>query len=196
MKKKIKELLNCPRMGPSTSIAKDNNNIKGLIDLIDHIGGLNDKVICEIGCFIGISTETFLQYSPKKLYAIDAWGLLNESYEDCNWILDGKLNFNSVEETFRTMAKNYDNIEIIKNYSHLASLQFKDQSLDFIYIDGEHKYESVKQDILNWMPKIKSSGYISGHDINQIGVVKAVSEIFDRQSIVAFDDTSWLVKVS
>jgi hypothetical protein len=33
-----------------------------------------------------------------------------------------------------------------------------------VYIDGNHKPEEVKKDIMNWLPKIKTNGYISGHD--------------------------------
>ncbi|MBT5491708.1 class I SAM-dependent methyltransferase, partial [bacterium] len=38
------------------------------------------------------------------------------------------------------------------------------QTLDFIYIDANHTYESAKEDIQLWYPKIKVGGMISGHD--------------------------------
>jgi len=179
VKRTLEQLIKTPRMGPNTPVTKFNNNVNGLIKLIQCVGELNDKTICEIGCFIGVSTETFLQFNPKKLYAIDAWGLLNESYKDCNWI-PGGVDFNSVESEFREMAKNYTNIEIIKDYSHAASKSFQDKYLDLVYIDG---------------PKIKSGGFISGHDINQTGVSRAVVESFDAQNVLVFEDTSWLVKI-
>jgi len=193
VKRTLEQLIKTPRMGPNTPVTKFNNNVNGLIKLIQCVGELNDKTICEIGCFIGVSTETFLQFNPKKLYAIDTWGI-NKSYKECNWI-PGGVDFNSVESEFREMAKNYTNIEIIKDYSHAASKSFQDKYLDLVYIDGEHTYDAVKQDIKNWLPKIKSGGFISGHDINQTGVSRAVVESFDAQNVLVFEDTSWLVKI-
>ena len=191
MKKTLEELIRMPRMGVNTRL--DNiNSVLGLIDMINHIGGLNNKVIVEIGCFTGVSTETFLQLNPKKLYAVDIWGL-NELYSDCDWI--GSVKFDLIEQSFRTMAKNYDNIEIIKNFSKHASFGFKNKSLDFVYIDGDHSYDAVVEDIEHWLPKIKSGGYISGHDGWSTEVIKAVNKTLNLSNMVSFSDTSWLVKV-
>lgn len=41
---------------------------------------------------------------------------------------------------------------------------FADLSLDFVYIDGDHRYEPVLFDLLNWWKKIRSGGIIAGHD--------------------------------
>jgi len=40
----------------------------------------------------------------------------------------------------------------------------KDASLDFIYIDGLHDFDSVIMDLVCWIPKVKKKGIISGHD--------------------------------
>ena len=193
MKKTLEELSRMPRMGANTEF-NNGNSVGGLIDMVNHIGGLKDKVMVEVGCFTGVSTETFLQLNPKKLYAIDIWGL-NESYTDCDWIESGKLNFSLIEESFRTMAKNYDNVEIIKNFSKHASFGFRNKSLDFVYIDGEHSYNAVVEDIQHWLPKIKSGGYIAGHDIAIYDVLYAIQKTLNTSDMVSFSDTSWLVKV-
>jgi hypothetical protein len=41
---------------------------------------------------------------------------------------------------------------------------FNDESLDFIYIDANHKYEFVKQDMETWFPKLRNGGIFAGHD--------------------------------
>lgn len=193
MKKTLDELIRIPRMGTDTTL--DNyNSVQGLIDMLNHIGGLTDKVMVEIGCFSGVSTETFLQFNPKKLYAIDIWGL-NDSYAECDWISSGKLNFTLIEQSFRTMAKNYDNVEIVKNFSKHASFGFRNNSVDFVYIDGDHSYNAVVDDIEHWLPKIKTGGYITGHDSSQIDVLNAVRKTLNPLTIVLFRDSSWLVKV-
>ena len=191
MKKTLEELIRMPRMGVDTKF-NNGNSVGGLIDMITHIGGLNNKVMVEIGCFTGVSTETFLQLNPKKLYAVDIWDL-NESYSDL--IEDGRSNFHLIEQSFRTMAKNYDNIEIIKNFSKHASFGFRNKSLDFVYIDGDHNYNAVVEDIEHWQPKIKSGGYIAGHDIIIYDVLYAVQKTLNTPNMVLFSDTSWLIKV-
>ena len=191
MKKTLEELITIPRMGVDT-LYNNGNSVGGLIDMITHIGGLNNKVMVEIGCFTGVSTETFLQLNPKKLYAVDIWDL-NESYSEL--IEDGRSNFHLIEQSFRTMAKNYDNIEIIKNFSKPASFGFRNKSLDFVYIDGDHNYNAVVEDIEHWQPKIKSGGYIAGHDIIIYDVLYAVQKTLNTPNMVLFSDTSWLIKV-
>jgi hypothetical protein len=193
MKKTIDQLKSCPRMGSNSGIYPS-NSIEGLIDMINHIGGLQNKTICEIGCFLGVSTETFLNFNPKKLYAVDIWGL-NMDYNDCDWIPGGRPNFENIESQFRDMCKHYTNVEIIKNYSKYASFGFANELLDVVYIDGEHTYESVLSDITHWLPKIKKNGYMSGHDINFESVRTAVNVGLKNPHISEFSDSSWLVKI-
>lgn len=59
-----------------------------------------------------------------------------------------------------------------------ASFRYKDESLDFVFIDGAHDYQSVKNDINHWYPKVKKGGYIAGDDFGWDGVNKAVKEFF------------------
>jgi hypothetical protein len=57
--------------------------------------------------------------------------------------------------------------------------KYKEKSLDFVFIDGSHKYEDVVKDIKAWMPKLKKGGILSGHDYSSAWpeVVKAVNDV-------------------
>jgi len=71
------------------------------------------------------------------------------------------------------------NINVIKGCSWEVADNFLDCSLDYVFIDADHQYESVKKDILAWLPKIKPGGIIAGHDyVSDFGVDKAVQEQF------------------
>jgi hypothetical protein len=86
-------------------------------------------------------------------------------------------------------------VEPIRSLSHLAATRYQDASLDFVFLDACHQYEQVKQDILAYLPKVKSGGFIGGHDYNKgsyPGVVRAVNEHFKSFQIMR---ESWLVKV-
>jgi len=76
-------------------------------------------------------------------------------------------------------AKVRDVIQDIKKNSWESANEFEDESVDFVFIDSDHKYESVVKDIQSWLPKIKKGGMMSGHDFTQrtAGVKKAVEEL-------------------
>ncbi len=56
------------------------------------------------------------------------------------------------------------NIQIIKKKSMDALNDFEDNSLDFIHIDANHKFDFVMEDLIGWAKKVRSGGIISGHD--------------------------------
>jgi len=94
-----------------------------------------------------------------------------------------------------TTKFDYSSIKEIKNFSKHASFGFRNKSLDFVYIDGDHNYNAVVEDIEHWQPKIKSGGYIAGHDIIIYDVLYAVQKTLNTPNMVLFSDTSWLIKV-
>ena len=54
------------------------------------------------------------------------------------------------------------------------------EKLDFVYIDANHNYECVKEDIEHWYPKVKVGGIIAGHDFHYKTVHTAVLEKFPK----------------
>ena len=70
-----------------------------------------------------------------------------------------------------------------------AASEYKDKSLDWVFIDGAHEYESVKADIEAWLPKVKQGGAIAGHDFNHEyqGIVQAVTESFEKWHVMRCD---------
>jgi len=67
---------------------------------------------------------------------------------------------------------------LIKADSVTASTFFADESIDYCFIDAGHHYEEVKADLEAWLPKMKPTGIMAGHDYNQAPVSKAVDESF------------------
>ena len=83
-----------------------------------------------------------------------------------------------------------------------ASKLFPDNFFDFIYIDGDHSYEAVKNDLHMWHPKLKKYGVMCGDDFSHIsgrGVIEAVQEFsFEKKLIIhtigSKDTQFWYVK--
>ena len=83
--------------------------------------------------------------------------------------------------------------KLLRLTSENASNLFSDQSIDAIFIDGDHTYEGVTNDINFWKSKIKKGGIIMGDDYNTFSdVKKAVQENFTDINI---DNNCWYVKV-
>lgn len=81
----------------------------------------------------------------------------------------------------------------VREWSDKAAALYKDSSLDFVFIDAGHSYENVSADILAWLPKVKSGGFIGGHDYQSAeGVRRAVNELIPGFDV---DGNSWLVQV-
>ena len=60
-----------------------------------------------------------------------------------------------------------------------AARCFGDRTIFLFFLDGSHDYNSVKNNIKAWLPKIMKNGIISGHDyVNCPGVKQAVDEVF------------------
>lgn len=82
----------------------------------------------------------------------------------------------------------------VKSRSVEAAAQIPYSSLDFVFIDGDHSYEAVRDDIKAWLPRVKKGGWIGGHDYaTEDGVTKAVNEAF--KEITGRPDSSiWLAR--
>ncbi len=163
--------------------------IEGLEDLCKLLGP--EAVIAEIGCYSGESTEVFAR-NLKMVFAIDPWksadGMDSEDTHNYTHKLD------VAERVFDNRRANFSNIFKLKGFDYEFIDIVPDKSLDAVYIDGNHYKEAVKKNIENWLPKVKDTGYICGHDYYDVtpGVVEAVDEAFGKPDYT-FKDSSWAV---
>lgn len=138
-----------------------------LQNLIDK----KDLVCAEVGVKRGVNAKDMLtKLSIKKLYLID------------NWI----TKHSSEEITLKNLEKFKDKIVTLTGESSKVCNNIKDEELDFVYIDADHKYKGIKKDIESYYPKVKIGGLICGHDYferKDRGVIKAVDEFFGKKNI-------------
>ena len=149
----------------------------GLIELLPK----TNLVGCEIGLAHGFNAVYFLDALPnlKKLYAIDPFLVYDTdgSRQGVPGIFLSQNNANNIKNMFiKNTAPYGDRIEFIEATSENAAKDIPDDILDYVFIDGEHSYESVSRDIKNYYTKVKSGGIIAGHDFGWPGVQQAVFE--------------------
>jgi hypothetical protein len=135
----------------------------------------------EIGVLDG-ETSSFLlaQRDDMILYGIDP--IIPDSMEAS---LIG-----SVDKIFENTKPFWSRFRFIKDYSTFVHNQFEDGTIDAIFIDGDHRYEAVKEDYELYFPKIKSGGLIFFHDSRMyrdgapfhVGSSQFVSEIIDTDT--------------
>ncbi len=116
------------------------------------------KVGAEIGVYKGEFSEK-IGKSGLTLYSIDPWRI----YKDfSNPRGQKRLDF-QYEHTKRVLAP-YPNVTIIRKTSMEAVEDFKDDSLDFVYIDANHEFRYIAEDLVEWTKKVRPGGIVSGHD--------------------------------
>jgi predicted O-methyltransferase YrrM len=138
----------------------------------------------EIGSWKGKSAAYMaveIANSQKNInfYCVDTW---EGSTEHQNTDLKNLYN---LFLTNMTPVKKYYNAIKLKSID--ASFLFEDQSVDFVFIDGSHEYNNVKNDIKKWLPKIRKNGILAGHDyqICFSDVVRAVLECLPKYIVDA-----------
>jgi len=131
----------------------------GRNDLYKIFSELKFKTGAEIGVWKGLNAiELFNHIKGLKLYLIDPY--INHDY------VRKKRKESSIELAHTKAHKLLENQngEWIQDMSENAIKIIKDNSLDFVYIDAEHTYNAVMQDIILWVRKVKKGGIIAGHD--------------------------------
>lgn len=116
----------------------------------------------EIGVEQGLFSEVLCKANPNlHLYSVDAWTAY-KGYRD--HVSQEKLD--GFYAATKERLKPYK-CTIIKAFSHEAAEQFKNGSLDFVYIDGNHDFFNVTRDIHYWSPKVRAGGILCGHDFKR-----------------------------
>ena len=159
--------------------------------ILDNLKNLENLTIVEIGVARGGTSKYTIEKLDKKIkyyFGVDPY----------------KANYDS-NDTFSHYSQNYfdhcyayvlnkikdPRFRLIRLSSEKAVNLFNDNSIDAIYIDGDHKYEEVKKDILLWRNKVKKGGIIIGDDFKDFhGVKKAVEEIFSDYKL---NENTWYV---
>jgi len=67
-------------------------------------------------------------------------------------------------------------VTVLKATTHEAVAHCFNNMADMVFIDADHSYEAVKQDILDWKPKLRAGGIISGHDFTWESVHRAIAD--------------------
>jgi len=128
-----------------------------------------DITFVEVGSAFCNNAENILHHIKlKELILIDPY-------------LDGEKRYNIAKKKVNF----FPYMKLIRQTSEDAVKSFKDNSVDVVYIDGNHNYEYAKKDIDIWYPKVKKGGVIGGHDFrgHALGVILAVTDYVNENNL-------------
>jgi hypothetical protein len=145
------------------------------------------NTIVEIGSWKGRSTKALLEGQPMTVWAVDHFkgspSEINAAHKEAKT--------EDIHKIFMQNVGHYENLKVLKMDSVEASKRFKDESVDVVFIDGEHTYDAVVRDIKAWLPKVKIA--ICGHDYGKAAVKKAVA---DTLGDVATFESIWIKELA
>jgi hypothetical protein len=128
-------------------------------DLPQFLVDMGYKTGAEIGVHKGEFTEKFCQ-AGLVMYAIDPW----TAYRGGGRGTQSQARQDFLYGHAQRILAPYENCTIIRAPSMEAVKQFKDGDLDFVYIDADHSFLHIAQDLVEWGRKVRSGGVVSGHD--------------------------------
>lgn len=147
-----------PRSGVSPRDIPD----VGRDDLAQLFSRLNFTRGVEVGTERGLYAEVLCQSNPRlRLTCVDPY-LAYRGYREHR----SQNRINGFYREAQTRLAPY-NCKFLRLPSIDAAAHFADESLDFVYIDGNHGLLWVIQDLCYWVPKVRRGGIVSGHDFIQ-----------------------------
>ena len=127
-------------------------------------------IYVEIGVCWGGNSEFLLNNTPcKKLFSVDPYKHYPQSEYNDALNLSSQLQLDQKYHLVKNTLSKYGNrSELMRLESCDARYAFRDKTLDFVYIDGNHSFEYAKEDILYWLPKIRIGGILAGDDVESL----------------------------
>jgi trans-aconitate methyltransferase len=126
----------------------------------------------EVGVDRAVWASLFLdRWQGREYWGVDAW----RPYPEMAYDREADYSF-----ALANLARHSGRAKLIRGESREAAALFPDDSVDFIYVDGAHDYDSVIADLRAWWHALQPQGILAGHDWDDqpkhAGVKQAVAE--------------------
>lgn len=184
------------------------DDLKALYDLaIDFANfGTAGGEIIEVGSWVGLTALVMAQACPERIFCVDSFQgkppnreAKTGEFGDRLYAIAEQIGGSSV--VFETFCHNvgerlYSQIFPLIGHS-LTHAKVWPRKVDMIFLDADHDYESVRDDIKAWAPHVKSGGILCGHDYGPTfpGVQDAVHEAFGSK-VKRAGDSLWWVRIT
>lgn len=127
----------------------------------------------EVGTCWGGFAKFLLDFTPcKKLFCVDPYFKFKpREYADAlNLMTQDQMDEKFLRVKGQLEGDYKDRVTMVRELSTEAAKKFDDNSLQFVYIDGNHMYHAVLQDLEAWYPKVAPGGIMAGDDVEDINI--------------------------
>lgn len=122
----------------------------------------------EIGVQYGTLSNGIAEYlDPSLFYLIDPWEKDNQKFKSIRLpvISNSEIREAYITTKNQPYIKNNLKIKFLKLKSIDAFQHIPNNSLDWVFIDGDHSYKGISFDLEGILPKMKSNSLIFGDDL-------------------------------
>jgi hypothetical protein len=120
----------------------------------------------------------------KMLYGIDNFKPYTDFKYQSEYLGEKEQDNNKIIAFHNIKYSGFKNkIKVIEKDSTIAVNDFKDYSVDFIFLDSYVTEDDCKIDLKNWYKKVKNGGIFAGHDFNINFVKRTVENFYTNNNI-------------
>lgn len=137
----------------------------------------------EVGTDHGQYAQQLCEGIPDlNLTCVDPWMAYTEGDK-----VHTQEEVDKIYEEAKSRLKPYK-AHLLRETSMESVEKLMDNEIDFVFIDANHEYKHVLEDITEWTKKVKPGGIVAGHDyvedkVNNYGVIEAVQEYTKENNI-------------
>lgn len=157
-----------------------------------------DGKFVEVGAWMGKSIAFMASIAPAdmRLFAVDTFKGSPEEDIHRKEIERVGGDLRAVYDTNLKALGMADRITTLQLTSLEAAATFRDGELDAVFIDAAHTFDSVKEDIEAWLPKVRQGGILAGHDYDDYfpGVKIAVNRVLGEGKFEVVGKSWYFVK--
>jgi predicted O-methyltransferase YrrM len=147
------------------------------LELAKMVKEQNCKYIMEIGTYRGGTLFVFSQLADPRATIISL---------DFHLTFFGRVRGALQKTLLRKFVRNGKSLFLIRQNSHLPETLkvirdiLQGHELDFLFIDGDHSYEGVREDFMMYSPLVREGGLIAFHDVAESGGSREVNRLWEE----------------
>jgi hypothetical protein len=134
-----------------------------------------------VGAEIGVHEGDFSAHildivRPRRLHLIDPWQYQEDAqYQQSLYGQRGADGAAEMDARFTAVCERFRResaagaVLVHRSTSSAAALEIPDGSLDWVYVDGDHLYSAVRDDLVTYAKKLKPGGILAGDDYGVVG---------------------------
>ena len=173
--------------------------------LLDEVRKEKPKIFLEIGVFHGVTARNIcelLYQTHKNDFKYIGLDLFAENDENKNEVIPNNTFNNPLKriyfkyikkqnpyslEAVRDLLKKFEkNVHLIQGNSNKVLNKMDMSKIDYVFLDGGHEYNTVKDDLDNCIEVIKKGGSVLCDDYNlgsAPGVKRAIDEFVEKNQL-------------